>query len=309
MSVSQRRAVSSKLNLESDLAPPSRNILESESASSLPPSKAIREVKTLSLDADTTTSTHHMIVGDEECDEETVPLDHASRNETDYATSKRMRRLKLWKESPFAVGLTEPTWMEERYRDRYSSDVPPDESGCLCMSAYVCPLFGASRVGNMAVLKTSQEWVEEVENSEAAEPSSQPSLRRFSRPRLDVVIGPYWPMLFFVTYPLIFGVSAWTLFSGILRPGTSIVLQFLWTVCTLGLIVSLTRTACRDPGILYRHRQPKDSTWRWSDQADTYRPRHAWYDMDTAVMVEGFDHTYVSFIYPLFLRLDVYLFL
>jgi hypothetical protein len=290
MSVSQRRAVSSKMNLESDLAPP-RNILESESTISVPPSKSIREVKTLSLDTETTTSTHHMIGSDEDYDEETMPLDHASRNETDYASSKRMRRLKLWKESPFAVGLTEPTWMEERYRDHYSSDIPPDESGCLCMSAYVCPWFGASRVGNMAVLKTSQEWVEEVEHPDAADPSGPPTVRRFSRPRLDVVVGPYWPMLFFVTYPLILGVSAWTLVSGILRPGTSLVLQFLWTVCTLGLIVALTRTACRDPGILYRQRQPKDATWRWSDQADTYRPRHAWYDMDTAVMVEGFDHT------------------
>ena len=292
MSVSQRRAVSSKLNLESDLAPPPSlrsNGLESDVLSS-----NSREVKTLSLDAGTPTS-HFRSNGNEEYDEETMPLDLGSHNEIDYATSKRMRRLKHWKESPFAIGLTEPTWMEERYRDHDSSDLPPDESGCLCMSAYVCPWFGASRVGNMAVLRSSQEWVEEVELTDAATESNpqQQNIRRYSRPRLDVVVGPYWPMLCFVTYPLIFGISAWTLVSGILRPGTSIVLRFVWTVCTLGLIVSLTRTAFRDPGILYRQRQAKDSTWRWSDQADTFRPRHAWYDMDTAVMVEGFDHTYV----------------
>jgi hypothetical protein len=137
-------------------------------------------------------------------------------------------------------------------------------------------------------LKSSQEWVEEIELDEE---TNQPLVRRYTRPRLDIVVGPYWPMLCFVTYPLILGVSGWTLVSGILRPGTSIVLQFVWTVCTLGLIVSLTRTAFRDPGIMYRQRQQKDATWRWSDQADTYRPRNAWFDMDTAVMVEGFDHT------------------
>ena len=156
------------------------------------------------------------------------------------------------------------------------------------MSAQICPLLGASRVGNMAVLKTSQEWVEEIELDEE---TNERTVRRFTRPRLDIVVGPYWPMLCFVTYPLIFGVSGWAFVSVIIRPGTSIVLRFVWFVCTMALIIALGATAFRDPGILYRQRIQKDATWRWSDQADTYRPRHAWFDMDTAVVIEGFDHT------------------
>ena len=48
-------------------------------------------------------------------------------------------------------------------------------------------------------------------------------------------------------------------------------------------------------GILQRHSNPPpgsdESQWRWNDRALTYRPRGAWYDQDTAVVVEGFDHT------------------
>jgi hypothetical protein len=258
-----------------------------------------QEVKSLSLDMESSDSRKNqkmhenntIIHNDHDDDSETVPLDTMDRDDhREYLKAKRQRRIKLWKESPFAIGLTEPTWIDERNRDRFSymNDMMPDESGCLCMSAHFCPLLGASRVGNMAVLKTSQEWVEELETDEE---TNEQSIRRYSRPRLDIVVGPYWPMLCFVTYPLIFGVSGWAFISVIIRPGTSIVLRFVWFVCTMGLIIALGRTAFRDPGILYRQRIQKDATWRWSDQADTYRPRHAWFDMDTAVVIEGFDHT------------------
>lgn len=39
---------------------------------------------------------------------------------------------------------------------------------------------------NIAVLKQSTEWVEEVEEGE----DGQPRTRRFTRPKLDFVIGP-----------------------------------------------------------------------------------------------------------------------
>lgn len=261
----------------------------------------LREVKSLSLDIESNHN-HKNIenadnIHDDHEEDETAPLDSMDRDDhRGYQKAKRQRRIKLWKESPFAIGLTEPTWIDERnksvysYSDSRSNDMMPDESGCLCMSAQICPLLGASRVGNMAVLKTSQEWVEEMEIDEE---TNEQSLRRYTRPRLDIVVGPYWPMLCFVTYPLILGVSGWAFISVIIRPGTSIVLRFVWFVCTMTLIIALGRTAFRDPGILYRQRSQKDATWRWSDQADTYRPRHAWFDMDTAVVIEGFDHTYV----------------
>ena len=96
-------------------------------------------------------------------------------------------------------------------------------------------------------------------------------------------------MLCLVTYPLIFGVSIATLVYAI--PGKPVIIIFFWAVCTLGLIYSLAMTAFRDPGILPRHNNAPDSTWRWSDRAHSYRPRGAWFDPDTGVIVEGFDHT------------------
>ena len=305
----QRRALTAKQttgNLGPDNEPDVATTNGSNVISPTSSNKSIlREVKSLSLDIESNhrhnnpkmSENDDIIRDDHDNEDETAPLDSMDRDDhREYQKAKRQRRIKLWKESPFAIGLTEPTWIDERNRERYSyndsrsNDVMPDESGCLCMSAQICPLLGATRVGNMAVLKSSQEWVEEMEIDEE---TNEQILRRYTRPRLDIVVGPYWPMLCFVTYPLILGVSGWAFVAVITRPGTSIVLRFVWFVCTMALIIALGRTAFRDPGILYRQRVQKDATWRWSDQADSYRPRHAWFDMDTAVVIEGFDHTYV----------------
>ena len=99
-------------------------------------------------------------------------------------------------------------------------------------------------------------------------------------------------MLCFVTYPLILGVSGLTLVHAI--PGKHPIIILVWSVCTLGLIFALGATAFRDPGILPRyHSAPpqNENNWRWSDRALTFRPRGAFFDPDTAVVVEGFDHT------------------
>ena len=217
--------------------------------------------------------------------------------------------VKKWKESPFACGLTEVTWRDEQTRhchhnhNNHNRTLPPDETGCLSCSAYVCAWLGAGRVGNMAVLKQSLEWVDEVVVDEE---TGQIDSRRYSRPRLDIVVGPYWPMLVFVTYGIIFTVSIWTFHTGIWGRGKPPVLIFVWFDCTVGLIVALALTACRDPGILYRLREePPNDTWRWSDPADSYRPRNAWFDTDTAVIVEGFDHTYVLLQRPIYDRIPM----
>jgi len=210
-----------------------------------------------------------------------------------YESEAHNLKLKHWKEGPFATGMTAPTW-EEEY-SRYTNPreccmhIEEDSMGCLCFSAIACSKLGASRVGNMAVLKQSTEWVEEEEEDENGETKT----RRFTRPRLDVVVGPYWPMLCCVTYPLILGVSAMTLITAI--PGKHPVVILVWACCTIGLIYSLAMTAFRDPGILPRYEKPppsgENNGWRWSDRAHSYRPRGAFYDPDTAVIVEGFDHT------------------
>ena len=114
-------------------------------------------------------------------------------------------RFKIWKESPFAVGLTEPTWEAERLsmsgkrkdRDDEDNDNQPimydedylqkDTTGCLCCSAVVCSYLGAGRVGNMVVLNASTEWVEEVEQDEE---TGEEKVTRYTRPKLNWVVGP-----------------------------------------------------------------------------------------------------------------------
>lgn len=258
----------------------------------------------------------------EEQESEMAPLSL----EEEYQREKHALRVKRWKESPFAVGLTECTWMDERSRPlkpnvmHGDSELAPDHSGCLCCSAKVCPLLGAGRVGNMIVLRQSQFWVEE---EVVDEETGDLVKRKVSRPSLDIVVGPYWPMLVFVTYPLILGVSFWTFLGGIMAGAPkpfgktsvctmklraeglhvvtftltifflflTLVLVAMWLFFTVSLVASLTCTACRDPGILYRQTTSPESTWRWSDQAQTYRPPGAYYDPDSAVIVEDFDHT------------------
>lgn len=189
--------------------------------------------------------------------------------------------------------------MAERYRPdpnsgAYGDDqVEPDHTGCLCFSARICPLLGAQRVGNMVVLKSSHEWVEEITEDEE---TGERTTHRYTRPVLNIVVGPYWPMMAFVTYPLILGISGWTFVTGILPGGKPFPIVLGWAICTVGLIVALAFTACSDPGIMHRYREAPpqyEGIWRWSDQALTYRPKGAYYDSDTAVVVEDFDHTYV----------------
>ena len=194
--------------------------------------------------------------------------------------------------------------------------------GCLYLSGLVCSRLGAGRVGNMAILRESTVMVEEVindadESEEGIEsehdggrpaPSSNGSAagagagagggavrtRQVHRRKIDLVVGPYWPMLLCITYPLIFAVSTWTLVSAIL-PGRHPLVTLIWATLTVGLIYALFSVSFRDPGILPRHRTPPVGSgrgeWRWNDQAQTYRPRGAIYDPDCAVVIEGFDHT------------------
>ena len=197
-----------------------------------------------------------------------------------YRAEQLSAKRKHWMESPFAVGMVEPTWADE---------VAQNPNSAMCCPAYICSKLGAGRVGNMAVLRQTTEWVEQVEIDQE---TGQEKKQRFTRPRLVCVFGPFWPMLLLITYPLIFGVSLWTLFHAI--PGKPLLLQVVWGTLTVSLILALAFTSFRDPGILYRVQQPppqEENQWRWNDQAQTYRPRNAFYDTDCGVVVEEFDHT------------------
>lgn len=185
--------------------------------------------------------------------------------------------VRRWKQSPFAVGLTQPTWADEGV-------------GCchlvqnftlVALSACVCSKLGAGRVGNMVVLAQRVEAHRD-----------QVTGTTTSRPRLLWVVGPYWMVLLCLTVPLFSLLSLWTAYTRIIDNSLPVV--FIWTVCTAGLFLSLGMVSCSDPGILYRHDEPpggEDGTWRWNDQALTYRPVDAKYDTECAVVVEKFDHT------------------
>lgn len=217
-----------------------------------------------------------------------------------YDAESQQIRTKAWVESYFACGNVNSTWEAEYVQLRETGwkgqcsklmDGPNSNSvPCGCFSAIVCPMFGAGRIGNMIVLKQSNEWVtEEVPDLENGGTKTE----RSTRPRLDFVVGPYWPMLCMVTYPLILGVSLVTLVTVI--PKVNAWIGLCWAVCTVGLIVALAMTAFRDPGILPRYSNPppnqEENGWRWNDRALTYRPRGSWFDPDTAVIIENFDHT------------------
>ena len=142
--------------------------------------------------------------------------------------------------------------------------------------------------------------------------SAKSTKKRMIRKReIDLIVGPFWPMLIFITYPLIFGVSGLTLWKAI--PGQPIYIQLGWATLTFLLIRALFNTGFRDPGIINRHKNPppvnnddveeqvkrrigfrwgnEEGPWRWSDQTQSYRPRNSMYCPDCKVIIEEFDHT------------------
>ena len=249
-----------------------------------------------------------------------------------YREERTAAKVRHWREADLAAGLVELTWRDELDKRRgdgrgpnrgpcaeLCSDDQEPMCGCLYLSGILCSRLGAGRVGNMAVLRESAVLVEEEVSAtadddddgggggggggdeEQAKAGTVLRTRTVRRRKLDLVVGPYWPMLFCVTYPLILSVSLWTLVSAILKPDTNVFVALLWGACTSGLLYSLFGVSCRDPGIQQRYRtvpawasadgRGRDE-WRWNDQAQTFRPRGAMYDSDCGVVIEQFDHTW-----------------
>ena len=108
--------------------------------------------------------------------------------ETRYEEEEKAIRIKQWKEGPFAAAMVVP-WDEAYKKFRNDGCLSYDSSEtmpCLCCSAIACSKVGAGRVGNMIVLKQTTEWVEEEEIDENGEKRT----RRFTRPKLQFVMGP-----------------------------------------------------------------------------------------------------------------------
>jgi len=190
-----------------------------------------------------------------------------------------------WKESQFAIGKGEDTWSmvlknggmkpllpcseDPETGSRCCDDDGGGDCGCTTLSAIVCAKIGAGKVGNMAVLK------EHVDKSTGDR-------------KLDCVVGPFWPVLVFVTYPLIIIISGFCFLKILSTHSWFVVVG--WVFATGAVCVALFYTGCRNPGILYRYRDPPGQSWIWSDQAQTYRPLGAVYDTECQCIVEEFDH-------------------
>jgi hypothetical protein len=208
-------------------------------------------------------------------------IDASNENNDDDGDDGSNEMVRLWKESPFAVGLTQPTWAAEKVTlCRLFRECTPINISAWCCSK----LWFVKRVGNMVILAQ----VMEDYRDDTTGTMSQ-------RPRLLCLVGPYWMVVIGLTIPLLTLVTFWTAytqFSDMLLP-----VQIVWTICTAMLYLSLLLVSCTDPGILHRHAAPPpsnndtDPSWYWNDQALTYRPASAKYDSECAVVVEKFDHT------------------
>lgn len=210
------------------------------------------------------------------------------------------RKIKHWKDSDFAVGCVSVTWKDDQpswwctskssgnangYEDRSARPL----SCVAASSSIVCGCLGAGRVGNMAVLAQSTEnFDEEIVDPETGELTT----RQKQRPKLLWVIGPYWTVNLFITFPLILGVSGWIGYKKIVDANLAVIIT--WSIGTFLMVFSLCMISCRNPGIQYRHSQipsAAEEEWRWNDQARTYRPASSRFDSECQVVVEGFDHT------------------
>ena len=157
----------------------------------------------------------------------------------------KIRKLDYWKNHYYAVGLVNVTWDEEKTESDFCSD-----RCCLFCTGVMCSnrFIQAGRIGNMVVLSKDGKWM----------------------------MGPFWPMLLLITYPLIFGVSGWCYITVVSK--FAFYEQFSWICMTLTLIISLGLTSFRNPGIWERKHEREQASWIWNDQGRTWRPRGARYD-------------------------------
>jgi hypothetical protein len=175
-----------------------------------------------------------------------------------------------WKASKYAVGLVDVSWKSHQWNlSRSNATKGTNQNVILICSALCCSSQLCGRRGNMVELPA------------------------------NLMLGPYWPILIFVTYPLILGITLATAIMSI--PHQSIPVVAVWASLYTLLLLTLGCVACRNPGVLPRHLKPKythhrhnttiHEEWIWNDQALTYRPRTAKYDSACACVLEDFDHT------------------
>jgi hypothetical protein len=142
-------------------------------------------------------------------------------------------------------------------------------------------------MGNMVVL---YETIDKSQNDNNDDDAAAATASTISRP--VIMVGPHWPMMVCVTYPIIIGVSLATFILEVRHQHAALIA--IWSTMTIILMLALAFVACRNPGIFRRHAElPPEGAddWIWNDQGITFRPRKAKYDSECAVVVDGYDHT------------------
>jgi hypothetical protein len=198
--------------------------------------------------------------------------------EVDPAEDERIRH---WKESPYAVGKVDTTWRAGMRCCCNPESAGPRSSCNLVFTSWICGTLGAGRVGNMIILWQHGQIVEQRNGT------------TMKRPHIDLVLGPFWHILFFVTVPAIVGISLLTAFRVIKNQHPALI--GVWAFISVGLLLTLFCVSCRDPGIMMRVQDPPVSEsehFTWNDQAMTFRPRKAKYDNDCGVVIEELDHVW-----------------
>lgn len=163
------------------------------------------------------------------------------------------------------------------------------QDGCAAAVCVTC--CGARRLGNMVVL-----WQDPLGEAGAGGGSSALSsaLRWGSTRRYErmCMVGPFWPCMVFVTFPLIGGGACAVLFW--MFPRTPPLVQAVVLLLTLLVLTALGFTACSNPGLVRRHETKPDTdegaSWIYSNQVNTWRPPGAIYCRDCGTVVEEFDH-------------------
>jgi len=126
--------------------------------------------------------------------------------------------------------------------------------------------------------------------------SAGASKRRFAgnmvllrRRKPTLIMGPYWLMLVFVTFPLVVvGPAMVAVFwCAKLDPW----IQASYAAVALVVAGALLSTGLRDPGVLTRHPTAPANDWNWNDQAQTFKPPGARYCPWCDCVVTNFDHT------------------
>lgn len=105
-----------------------------------------------------------------------------------------------------------------------------------------------------------------------------------------VVAGPYWPVMLCVTFPLLVGLSI--AYAKAVLPHAPPMARGVYWLFTTWCCLLLFVVGLSNPGLLRRYRVKPDGcgSWRYSGQAQTYRPTHALYSRECNAVVQGFDH-------------------